>query len=93
MEDNIEEFGDSEQINYNSIDFLARFACLYEGVNIACDKAEQLGIKPEKSQSWIKPLAFQKYIKEREDDMRYQVKSWHRLGKDDVHAKSVFFGD
>ena len=30
--------------DYNNVDFLARFACLYEGVNIACDKAEQLGM-------------------------------------------------
>ena len=61
---------------YNNVDFLARFACLYEGVNIACNKAEQLGIDTNKSTEWIKPLAFQKYIKEREKDMKYQVKQW-----------------
>lgn len=64
-----------------NVDFLARFACLYEGVNIACDKAEQLGIDPNKSTAWIKPLAFQKYIKEREKDMKYQVEAWF-TGKD-----------
>lgn len=72
--DNIKE----QEIDYNNVDFLARFACLYEGVNIACDKAEQLGIDPNKSASWIKPLAFQKYIKEREKDMKYQVEMWFR---------------
>lgn len=63
---------------YNDINFLARFACLYEGVNIACDKAEQLGIDPNKSTAWIKPLAFQKYIKARERDMKYQAEAWFK---------------
>lgn len=65
-----------EKIDYNNVDFLARFACLYEGVNMACDKAEQLGMNPLKSTSWIKPLAFQKYIKEREKDMKYQIEQF-----------------
>jgi len=88
------EVNDKEEdinINYADVNFLARFACLYEGVNIACDKAEQLGMDPNKSATWIKPLAFQKYIKEREKDMRYQVISWQKTGKDEVHAKSAFF--
>lgn len=71
MEDNKEDY-------YNNINFLARFACLYEGVNIACDKAEQLGIDPNKSTIWIKPLAFLKYIKARERDMKYQVEAWYK---------------
>jgi hypothetical protein len=64
--------------DFNNVDFLARFACLYEGVNLACTKAEQLGIDPNKSTAWIKPLAFQKYIKEREKDMKYQVEQWFK---------------
>jgi hypothetical protein len=71
----------NDNTEYNSVDFLARFACLYEGVNIACDKAEQLGINTNKSTAWIKPLAFQKYIKARERDMRYQVDQWVKTGK------------
>ena len=68
-----------------SIDFLARFACLIEGVNLAWHKSEQLGINPNKSSSWIKPLAFQKYIKEREKDMKYNLeleiknKPWNEI--------------
>ena len=77
--------------DYTSVDFLARFACLHEAVNIACGKAEELGIDPDKSSMWIKPLAFHKYIKEREKDMKYQVLAWRKLGKDEVHAKSAFF--
>lgn len=81
---------DNVKIDFNNVDFLARFACLYEGVNIACDKAEQLGIDPNKSTAWIKPLAFQKYIKDREKDMKYQVESWIRTGKDEVHTRSEY---
>lgn len=65
-----------DKIDYNDVNFLARFACLYEGVNMACDKAEQLGMNPLKSTAWIKPLAFQKYIKEREKDMKYQIEQF-----------------
>lgn len=65
---------DQPEIDYKTnLDFLARFACLYEGVNIACAKAEELGIDPDHNNSWIKPLAFQKYIKAREKDMRHQL--------------------
>ena len=65
-------------IDLNDANFLARLACLYEGVNIACDKAQQLGIDTKKSTAWIKPLAFQKYIKAREKDMKYQVDAWSK---------------
>jgi hypothetical protein len=65
------------EIDYrNNVDFLARFACLYEAVNMTCDKAEQLGMNPDKNTDWVKPLAFQKYIKERERDMKYQINNF-----------------
>lgn len=84
MEDNNKE-------DYNNVNFLARFACLYEGVNIACDKAEQLGINTKKSAAWIKPLAFQKYINERERDMKYQVQAWVNGERNEVHPDAQFF--
>lgn len=62
-----------------SEDFIARLACLIEGVNLACNKAEQLGVNPDSSSNWIKPLAFQKYIEEREKDMKYQVLAYKKL--------------
>ena len=74
---NVEETALEPEIDYtNNINFLARFACLYEGVSIACKKAKELGINPDKNSDWIKPLAFQKYIKEREGDMIYQIRNW-----------------
>lgn len=74
----IEDSGEPEIDYKNNVDFLTRFACLYEGVNLACFKAEQLGIDPLKSAQWIKPLAFQKYIKEREKDMRPNIQKWFK---------------
>lgn len=62
-----------------SIDFLARFACLYEGVNVACARAEKLGYNTEKSNVWIKPTALQKYIDERYLDMKYDMEL-HKKG-------------
>ena len=53
-DDIIEEYG---------IDFVARFACLYEGVNVASDRAEKLGYTGD-TNVWIKPTALQKYIEE-----------------------------
>ena len=55
------------------IDFLVRFACLLEAVNITCDKAEQMGMDTERSSLWIKPIAFHNYIDERQKDMRYNI--------------------
>lgn len=55
------------------IDFVARFACLYEGVNLACQRAERLGYDPEKSNVWIKPTALQKYVAERYGDMKHNM--------------------
>ena len=54
------------------IDFVARFACLYEGVNVASDRAEKLGYTGD-TNVWIKPTALQKYIEERYLDMKYQI--------------------
>jgi|TARA_R100000482_G_scaffold124935_1_gene80102 hypothetical protein len=64
-----------------SLDFLARFACLYEAVNIACDRAEKLGYDAGKSNIWIKPTAFQKYVQERYGDMKYNMEQ-NRKGID-----------
>lgn len=65
------------------INFVARFACLIEGVNIAYQKARQLGMEPEKQSDWIKPLAFQKYIEERQKDMVYQIEQYYKNGEKD----------
>ena len=57
----------------NNIDFVARFACLMYGVNVAAEHAERCGINTEKNSSWIKPIVFQKYIEERYEDMKFNI--------------------
>jgi hypothetical protein len=69
-----------------SIDFLARFACLYEGVNVACARAERLGYDTERSNVWIKPTALQKYIEERFLDMKYDMQQFKKgINTDEVY--------
>lgn len=60
-------------IQENGIDFVARFASLYEGVNVASARAERLGYDTEKSSVWIKPTALQKYVDERYLDMKHGI--------------------
>ena len=55
---------DRDIIQEYGIDFVARFACLYEGVNVACSRADRIGYDSEHSSAWIKPTAFQKYVDE-----------------------------
>jgi hypothetical protein len=62
--------------------FIARFACLYEGVNLAAAHAERVGVNTDKSTSWIKPGALQKYVEERFGDMKYNINRY-RSGVDD----------
>ena len=72
----------NESINIEEeygLDFLARFACLYEG-------AEKLGYDTEKSNVWIKPTALQKYIDERYLDMKYDMSLYKRgIDTDEVY--------
>ena len=55
-----------------TIDEMARWACLIEGIEFVSEKCESLGI-PTSSNEWVKPLAFQKYIDERFEAMRHDL--------------------
>ena len=55
-----------------TIDEMARWACLLEGVEHVANKCEEIGIDAN-SNEWIKPLAFQKYISERFEAMRHDL--------------------
>lgn len=70
------------------IDFIARFACLMEAVEMTCEKAEELGINPETSNLWIKPLVFQRYIDERYKDMKHRISDFTQ-GKEDIKDRSM----
>ncbi len=55
-----------------SIDEMARWACLLEGIEYVAKKCEEVGMSSD-SDDWIKPLAFQKYIDERFEAMRHDL--------------------
>tara|TARA_A100001391_G_scaffold203897_1_gene197615 strand:+ start:470 stop:733 length:264 start_codon:yes stop_codon:yes gene_type:complete len=70
----------------NDLDYIARFACLMYGVNVAADFAEKRGINTEKSNSWIKPIVFQKYIDERYEDMKFNIKQSLKGKENEIHS-------
>lgn len=76
-----------DKIEKDNIDFVARFACLMYGVNVAADAAERLGMNTDKDNRWIKPIVFQKYIDERYEDMKFNInKSLKGEGEDEVYS-------
>jgi hypothetical protein len=54
------------------IDELTRWACLIEGVEQVSKKYDELGESMD-TDTWIKPLAFQKYIEERFHSMKHDL--------------------
>lgn len=50
-----------------------RWLCLIEAVNIAADKAKSFGVDWKKSDDWIKPNAFKKYIADRQGSMKQEL--------------------
>lgn len=66
-----------EPVHSMSYDEYVRWGCLIEAVDFVCKRAEKVDMDPEKSKLWIKPLAFQKYIEERYDDLHYNLLREH----------------
>jgi hypothetical protein len=61
--------------NYEmSLDTYTRWLCLAEAIQIINQQAEKSKIKLEDNDSWIKPIALQKYIKERFPAMNHDFK-------------------
>jgi len=56
-----------------SIDNYVRWLCLMESVAIVIERAEKININPDKDLSWIKPIAFQKYMDDRFTSMKHEV--------------------
>lgn len=81
---NVEESLDN--LEQDNLDFVARFACLMYGVNVAADAAERMGIDTERDSTWIKPIFFQKYIEERYEDMKYNIDKSLKGGDDEVYS-------
>tara|TARA_R110000764_G_scaffold66269_4_gene138221 strand:+ start:1848 stop:2090 length:243 start_codon:yes stop_codon:yes gene_type:complete len=57
---------------YMEIDEFARWACLVEAISTVGEKLDEAGV-PADNGSWVKPLAFEKYIRERFHAMRADV--------------------
>ena len=75
-----------KKMEVDNLDFVARFACLMYGVNVAAAHAEKVGIDTEKNSSWIKPIVFQKYIDERYEDMKFNIKQSIKGKEDEEHS-------
>lgn len=63
-----------------SIDEMARWACLLEGIEQVSKKCKEIGLG-ENDDCWIKPLAFQKYIDERFHSMKHDLTVEATLGR------------
>jgi|TARA_R110000796_G_scaffold61133_1_gene141549 hypothetical protein len=61
------------------LDEFVRWACLLEGIEKVSEKLEEAGV-PQSDGSWVKPLAFEKYIKERFPAMQHDIKCEVALG-------------
>lgn len=57
-----------------TVDTYSRWLCLVEALEHINDKAKKSKINLDKSDSWIKPLAIQKYIKQRFPSMNHDFK-------------------
>ena len=74
------------ELEQNNIDYLARLTCLIYGVNVAADAAEKMGIDTARNSDWIKPIVFQRYIDERFEDMKYNIKKSLNANNDEVYS-------
>ena len=62
---------DNEKDEMSYYEF-SRWLSLIEAVEFVDKKAKQLRL-PEKDSSWIKPIAFGKYVAERTESMLYEI--------------------
>ena len=74
------------ELEQDNLDYVARFACLMYGVNVAADAAERMGMDTERDSKWIKPIFFQKYIDERFEDMKYNIDKSLKGKEDEVYS-------
>lgn len=57
-----------------SVDTYSRWLCLAEALQFINEKAVKSKIDLEKTSTWIKPIALQKYIKQRYPSMNHDIK-------------------
>ena len=64
----------SNKTHVMSVETYTRWLCLAEALQLINQQAEKSKIDLEKSNSWIKPIALQKYIKQRFPAMNHDFK-------------------
>lgn len=69
----------SNKTHSMTIDTYTRWLCLAEALQLINQQAEKSKIDLEKNNSWIKPIALQKYIKQRFPAMNHDFKVEERL--------------
>jgi len=68
-------------------DTYSRWLCLLEGVDLVSKKMKQYGNRlKNENMDWIKPLAFQKYITERFESMKFELSE---LDKNEEFNQSI----
>jgi hypothetical protein len=56
------------------LDEYTKWLCLLEAIEYIEQKAKDISVDLDASMAWVKPLAIQKYVKERFVSMRHDVK-------------------
>lgn len=62
------------------VETYARWLCLMEGIDLVSKKMKQYGNRLKNEDvDWIKPLAFQKYIAERFESMKFELQEQDKI--------------
>lgn len=64
----------NNQKHVMSVETYCRWLCLMEAMQVINQKAEHLNVDLTKSDKWIQPLEFQKYIKSRFPSLYHDFK-------------------
>jgi hypothetical protein len=69
----------SNKTHVMTVDTYTRWLCLAEALQLINQQAQKSKIDLEKNDSWIKPIALQKYIKQRFPAMNHDFKVEEKL--------------
>lgn len=70
--DRVIPLDDCESVDSMTVYELARWCSLLEAVEVVGRKCDDLGV-PVKSNEWVKPIAFQKFVDERTTSMMFEI--------------------
>lgn len=70
--DKVVPLDDCKSVDSMTVYELARWCSLLEAVEVVGKKCDEIGI-PTKSNEWVKPIAFQKFVDERTTSMMFEI--------------------